>query len=387
MVPTGNPTSTGGTEESRKNIEKTDTAFRPITPIAKDDRKGQKFKEVLNKKLSEDKDETSTVSGTGDEDEREDSISPLTLAALAPVKKTKDALSTITYEEDEAVIEEPDAPKPKKLDAGLVAEDIPEDVLNVVETTVKKPLEEGKSALKLTSAPVEKEVEESDAVTSKGDDKKIEGVAVVKPHDVTPKPVVAELVKEKIVEHHRPVSLAASKETAATIDKDDDDEKPIVTQVNLAVTPNQGNNTMTAAVQKAPEAPAKAREVFIKLAEQMIEKLERVTTPEQTNTTIKLQYPPIFNGAELVVTEYKIAQRQFNITFSGLSPEAQSLIAMQQNQGELRQALIEKGYTLQMVTIKQDIPGLQSLATGQTSAEKREKGEKGTQGDDAGGLG
>ncbi len=91
------------------------------------------------------------------------------------------------------------------------------------------------------------------------------------------------------------------------------------------------------------------------LIDQMTKAVTTITSPDQTTTTISLKYPPIFNGASLQITEYDSAQKQFNITFTDLSPDARRLIESQQNQSNLRQNLIEKGYTIQMITVETPI--------------------------------
>jgi hypothetical protein len=94
------------------------------------------------------------------------------------------------------------------------------------------------------------------------------------------------------------------------------------------------------------------RAEFIELARQMAESIATLISKAETSISVTLKHPPIFEGASLVVTEQHLARKEFNVTFANLSPDARRLIESTANQQQLRQSLIEKGYTLHMVTIE-----------------------------------
>ena len=114
----------------------------------------------------------------------------------------------------------------------------------------------------------------------------------------------------------------------------------------------------------------KAHETRIQLVDQLVKALSQLTQTDRTETTLTLKYPPIFEGVSITITEFKTAQKEFNVTFFNLTdPTARLLIETKQNQESLRNALIEKGYTLQMITIepKLDI----STATSNTAQDSK----------------
>ncbi len=112
---------------------------------------------------------------------------------------------------------------------------------------------------------------------------------------------------------------------------------------------------------KMPEQVTSARETLLALAKEMVEQIQKVIEPGKTETTLTLKHPPLFSGVEIKITEFDTSQKQFNLTFSNiLNPEARALIELSSNQARLQEALIAKGYTLQMITVEQKIPGLQS---------------------------
>jgi hypothetical protein len=131
------------------------------------------------------------------------------------------------------------------------------------------------------------------------------------------------------------------------------------------------------------EVPRGANNVAMQLMEQMVAKLEKITAPTKVDTMITIKHPPLFDGVQIVVTEYSSSQKQFNVTFQGrIDPQARDLIVQKVNQEALRQALLEKGYTLQMITIEQKIPGLESTQiASEASQEGEDRKEKGSERD------
>lgn len=99
-------------------------------------------------------------------------------------------------------------------------------------------------------------------------------------------------------------------------------------------------------------AAREARQAMVDLVEKLTSSLMILTKSDRTEIQISLQHPPLFAGSSLMLTEFNSSKNQFNLTFFNLSPDARNLIANTQNQDMLRTALVEKGYTLQLVTIE-----------------------------------
>jgi hypothetical protein len=130
------------------------------------------------------------------------------------------------------------------------------------------------------------------------------------------------------------------------------------------------NNTQSS------QAAAQSRIESIQLIEKLVGSLVQQIKPDKTETTITLKDLPLFKDVTMVITEYNTSQKQFNITFYNLTdPLARSLI--QNNQTALREALIEKGYTLQMVTIE---PKIEPTATTLSEEAKENQSDQEEQG-------
>lgn len=352
MVPTKNIGPTGGSEEPQETREK-DSQGRPVIRDNKGDSKNSKFKEVLNNTDDQAAPEEVTV----EEESVQVTLSPLALAGQPPVKKEKPVIA-LTADETPVVAE-------------------PE----VTETTVAKgpvvqptvPKKDGSDVEDATSAPAQ--VATSRTVTPTGKPVPLNDQAV--PTQALP-----------VDERKTPVTAVAPEGKAKDVQTDEVTTKKPKDDatVNLAAQPQiaQQSAPLTTAINQVPEQSVKAREVLIKLADEMISRLDQITAPDRTDTTITLKHPPLFNGAELVITEFKSSQKEFNVTFTGLSPDARMLIEVQQNQEALRTALLEKGYTLQMVTIDQKIPGLESSKTEGSPLDLRQREKEGDAEADAG---
>lgn len=126
------------------------------------------------------------------------------------------------------------------------------------------------------------------------------------------------------------------------------------------------------------------RKVMIQLVEQLVKVLNQLVKTDRTETTIVLKHPPLFDGVTMVITEFKAAKKQFNISFFNLdNPTARQLIEAKQNQEHLREALIEKGYTLQMITIetKRDLGSTTTTTDDRRGEQKAGGGKQQNKGD------
>lgn len=429
MIPKANFTPTGD-GDLRKRVEPTaDSGQRPTpTALPVDDRQEKKpFRKVLDQKLSEKDDKKAKAVVGGDEEGEETSL--FDIASQTPVKKVVPLKDTLSEEGDtgeDALIASaekgtvpvlPTSTKPR-------AEITPEQALptpvelpkqKVVLPNIDLPLvpkqkvvsEKGKTTIadtkveKMASKPMAKaEQPLEEGIKPIDTVKKPVGMIAqsdtteelpvpldtdLKPVETVKKPVVTvvDIPLDKAVDKVEAKPKEKVKEKAVLPADIEQAIKPetIVPQVTLApVTAPPLEAPLAKAISNVPEQAAKAREVLIKLASEMIDRLQTITTPDKVDTTFTLQ-TPLFKGVEVTVTEYTNAQKQFNITFGGeLTVDARNLIAMTDNQQALRQALLEKGYTLQMITIEQKIPGLDALGAGGVESQQdrsRGRGETG----------
>jgi len=148
---------------------------------------------------------------------------------------------------------------------------------------------------------------------------------------------------------------------------------PIIKQ-DEAITPRQApmqepTQVPTEAVARPETTPGLSeahRAELHALVEQVSQTMATLASKTDTTIVVTLKHPPLFEGASLIVKEATTAKNEFNITFENLSPQARQLIASIANQEQLRQGLIDKGYTLHMVTIE---PGV--LFVNPSSSEQR----------------
>lgn len=119
-------------------------------------------------------------------------------------------------------------------------------------------------------------------------------------------------------------------------------EEPDLSYVNLMAGPASIQSAAAAEVRPTSRAP-----YIQKIVNQMIEEIKIMRSAGQTETVITIRNNPIFNGAQLTITGYDSAVRQFNIAFHNLSPAAKQLIDV--NQADLKMALAEKNLTVHIV--------------------------------------
>ena len=142
-------------------------------------------------------------------------------------------------------------------------------------------------------------------------------------------------------------------------------EKPVITPT-------------LAAQAETPAAPAQSsRAAMIQLITQAAEALATFVSKDVTSTVVTIRQPPIFEGATLTVTEYSSAPQQFNITFGNLTPEARRIIESVTNQQQLKQALVDRGYTVQNILIEATSKKPEAqIATAATSEGREAEGQE-----------
>lgn len=327
------PPTDGGTDSPREVQKPRDTPSRPVDPMPDDGTKKPPFREVLNKKLLEKEIKQPLVPVTDDEDDDDEQVSLLDLVAASSARDLKPKSSL-----DEKV--------------AFTGNNQGDDIVVALtdDTSDVKPLYTPAEA---TTKPLFKTADESAA--PKLDKEPV----VVDPH--TGKPLEKVVVKEAdkvVVSTDSKDEIKDKKVEDITAPK----AKDVIAQAPQVVV----QNVAPVEVNKLADQPTRAREVLLQLAQQMVEKIQKVTSPGRTDTTLLLNHPPLFAGVSLRITEFDTSKKQFNVTFFDLKdPTARMLVELPDNQLKLQQALLDRGYTLQMITIEQKIPGLASTDSGE----------------------
>lgn len=142
-------------------------------------------------------------------------------------------------------------------------------------------------------------------------------------------------------------------------------EQPDLAYVNPLNMPLEKAN---ASSQVADAKPVTRAPYIQSIVNQMIEKLQTVRTETKTDTIITLKHPPMFAGANLIVTSFDTAKKEFNIAFENLRPDAKRLLDLQQNRNDLKLALEEKGYGVHIIVTTTEIE--HPITVAQASAEQ-----------------
>lgn len=70
----------------------------------------------------------------------------------------------------------------------------------------------------------------------------------------------------------------------------------------------------------------------------------------QTETTVELKYPPLFEGARITLTSFETAKNEFNIRFENLTQAAQHVLGQEVYRQDLLANLEHKGYNVHIFT-------------------------------------
>jgi len=132
--------------------------------------------------------------------------------------------------------------------------------------------------------------------------------------------------------------------------------------------PVQPNEIASTTVQSEVQSTEKSQ--LVDIVKQTVAAVAEMVDKHESTMVVTLKHPPIFDGASLIIKESVTAQKEFNITFANLSPDARRLIESVTNQEQLRQGLVEKGYVLHMVAIDPNIKNINA-----TETENRSSGE------------
>lgn len=168
----------------------------------------------------------------------------------------------------------------------------------------------------------------------------------------------AEVVKKEIATRPFDLLASASREFSSRLEKTSSQNEKSQSIFNreqpdlAAINPLAINTDTTIAMNadlKSDKPIAPVRPIQ-ELINEMVKEVQSMEKDGRTDTTVTLKYPPIFEGAQLVVTSFNSARGEFNISFENLTQAAQQLISMQQNKESLLSALEQKGYHVHIVT-------------------------------------
>lgn len=123
-------------------------------------------------------------------------------------------------------------------------------------------------------------------------------------------------------------------------------EQPDLSYVN----PMASGTTAATITSIQTAIPASQAAEMVEIMEQLIDKLYIVEKQGETDTTITLRHPPLFEGAKLIVTSFDTAKGEFNLKFEGLTQQGKTILDLPDNQNALRMALDQKGYVVHIVT-------------------------------------
>ena len=153
----------------------------------------------------------------------------------------------------------------------------------------------------------------------------------------------------------------------------------------------QGATTVAPATTAQSDTSADAvrsrREALFQLISQTAEAITTFVSKDVTSTVVTIRQPPIFEGATLTVTEYTTSPQQFNITFGNLTPEAQRMVESMANQQQLKQAMIDRGYTVQNIIIEATPAKAEPIISTESPSGQTGGGGQGRGGEEAGGGG
>lgn len=135
-------------------------------------------------------------------------------------------------------------------------------------------------------------------------------------------------------------------------------------------------SAISGAVQQGAAASSSQMAEMRDLIDQVIDKIYTLKSNGQTDTVITLKNPPVFAGADLVISAFDQAKGQFNIAFHNLTQAAQDLLNMQNNQNILRHALEQKGYLVHIVIISTNPIELNLMTDGGNPSREEQSGDE-----------
>lgn len=116
------------------------------------------------------------------------------------------------------------------------------------------------------------------------------------------------------------------------------------------VNPLSAGSSNIHAIENSIAAKAEAEHTtpVWQIVDKIVEEMYTLEKSGQTDTVITLKHPPIFEGAQIVVTSFDSAKKEFNLAFENLTNNAKNLLDT--NLAALTRDLHEKGYVTHIVT-------------------------------------
>lgn len=152
------------------------------------------------------------------------------------------------------------------------------------------------------------------------------------------------------------------------------------------VNPLAAVNTQAAAsVGVKAEKPVLPASNIQEIINQMVSQVTEIKDSGRTETIVTLKHPPLFAGANIVVTGFDSAKGEFNITFENLTQAAKNILDMQANRDSLLVALQEKGYNVHILTattLSENRPVVEEGQAGRQAGQQNQQGfgQQGRQG-------
>lgn len=325
-----------------------------------------------------------TVSGTEFSSRKED------LANLTDQGASGNEEEDFTGKEQTTVMPDAQVKKtavPKKdekvKDTGQIAAANPELVKaptqgQTTTTSKKAPAKEGGGAASVEAVPFNQRKKEIGSSTDQGSSgKKDENAPAINLAAVKPEPLghttaaKSSQTQERTPLPEEPKSIftpnAFTSPKERPVNPKFSQEQPDLTYVNPM---HVGLQVSTSAPREAPAARPPLHTDILKLIDQMVDKISTIKTEGKTDTVITIKNLPLFDGANLKITSFDSAKREFNVAFENLKPEAQKLLL--QNMDAFKTDMQTKGFTVHIATATTVDNTPVYLADAQTGRERHE---------------
>lgn len=111
------------------------------------------------------------------------------------------------------------------------------------------------------------------------------------------------------------------------------------------------------------------------LVDALVKSITSIESQGKTDTVVTLKQPPLFAGANVVLTSFETAKGEFNVRFENLSQDAKAFMDMQQNRESLLSSLNEKGYAVHILvaTTQVETPKFTETATQQSRDQQQQQ--------------
>lgn len=159
---------------------------------------------------------------------------------------------------------------------------------------------------------------------------------------------VASKVKSDLSDGDKTSGVIAS-ESKISARKDNVAKSSFSLEQPVAVNPQPMVPPMDISVSEGASAkPIPPSATLQSLINQLVDQISVMTQGDKTETTLTLSQPPLFAGAQLILTGFESARGELNITLANLTQNAQVIVQHQQQ--NLLSSLEAKGYHVHIFT-------------------------------------